>query len=96
MKLSIELDLLGNFLYIGLIFHYIILKFYSFLYSEVQACNDTRKLNCGIENALPINPEDISLTQPYRNIQFQNRNNVIRTLAQMDNRIPLRFVSENY
>jgi len=45
------------------------------------------------ENILPINIVDPFSSSPYRERNAINRSNMMRAIAQMDNRIPLRFVT---
>ena len=47
-------------------------------------------------NELEANEDDYSPEPPFGPQHSAHRNSIIQTLAQMDNRIPVRFVSEQF
>ena len=47
-------------------------------------------------NELEANEDDYTPEPPFGPQHSAHRNSIIQTLAQMDNRIPVRFVSEQF
>ena len=66
------------------------------IYSVTYDSGDRRLDNPETENTFPNNSQEETSNRLYGNSRSPDPNNVIRTLAQMDSRIPFRFISDGF